>query len=106
MKNKIKILICSLSTLLIVFFIIAFFYLIKKYSYSNNYLNSNKYFKISSEDDIAICLNDSLCDEKGLIKNNSYYLPYKFVINNLNNKFYYDNESNSLCYTTPNQIIY
>lgn len=105
MKNKIKILIYSISTLLIVFFVISFIYVFKKYSYSNNSLNPNEYFKLSNDNDVAICLNDTVCEEKGLFKNNTYYLPYRFVINNLNDRFYYDIESNSLLFTIPNQIL-
>lgn len=53
----------------------------------------------------AVVLNDIITEGKGYMIDDKLYLDYEFVRDNINSRFYWDNNENILIYTTPTQII-
>lgn len=57
------------------------------------------------DENLAVVLNHRITDGKGYPLENGIYLEYHFVKENLNSRFYWDNNENILIYTTPTEII-
>lgn len=57
------------------------------------------------QDEVAIVLDYTRREERGLLIDGRVYLPEKFVKEQLNSKFYWDEHENLLLYTTPTEII-
>lgn len=61
--------------------------------------------KKTTDDQIAILLQDQLVKDRAIIDNNVIYLKFEFVKDKINNRFYWDNNENILIFTTPTDII-
>lgn len=57
-------------------------------------------------DEVAVVLNETRMEERGLIIDGELYFSVEFVKNFLNSKFYWDKNENLLLYTTPTDLIY
>lgn len=78
---------------------------IEKFTYSKEEADLNEYFQISDATDVAIRLQNDLSEGKGKLIDNVYYLPFSFITENLNDRFYYNSSEGLLLYTTPTDII-
>lgn len=54
----------------------------------------------------AIYMNEELQKEQGITRDNQTYLPIKWVNEQLNEKFYWDEIEKLLVYTLPDSIVY
>lgn len=61
--------------------------------------------KKAEDNQIAILLQNQLVNDRAIVDNNVIYLKYEFVRDQLNSRFYWDNNENILLYTTPTDII-
>ena len=57
------------------------------------------------DDSIPVVLNEVLSSARGYLFDDDIYLEYEFVKENIDNRFYWDNNENILIYTTPTEII-
>lgn len=87
------------------------FLLYKRYSFSNEKADLGKYLGVSG-DNVAIYLNDKLMTNNenesinsiALKSNETVYLPFSFVKNNINNRFYFAKDLNKILYCLPDEI--
>lgn len=68
-------------------------------------LNGKSKLSMTKKDEVAIVLNNSRAEARGLIIENQVYLPEIFVKEQINSKFYWDEYENILLYTTPTEVI-
>ncbi len=62
-------------------------------------------YGLNGDDEIAIVLQDEISESKAFKEGDTIYLDYNLVKENLNSRFYWDNNENILIYTTPDDII-
>lgn len=79
--------------------------IMEKYSYSDERADLKTYLGITGEEETAIILNDELLEAKALFRNGQYYFPLSFIHNEINDRFYYDNNENILIYTMPTYSV-
>lgn len=79
--------------------------LIKKYSPSKERMDLSVYFQLEEEDDLAIIVQNTLIDEKGIVLNGKPYVSTDVVKQYLNDRFYWDSAENLYIYTTPDEMI-
>lgn len=65
----------------------------------------NKYFAVETEQDAAIEVNHEIIEEKALQKDGVIYLDYNYVHDQLNDRFYWDANENTMLYTTSDCVI-
>lgn len=79
--------------------------LLKKYSYSDELMDLKKYFNLSTEDEVAIVLQNEHIETKAKLYQGVHYLDFISVQDLLNDRFYHDVAEGLLLYTTPTEII-
>lgn len=79
--------------------------LFNKFSPSREQLALNDYYKMSSDTQVAITLDNTVLDSYGTLIGDQVYLDYQFVHDVLNTRFYWDANENILLYTTANDVI-
>lgn len=103
---KKKVPVVPIAVLIVIVVVIGFVTnLVKKYTPTSEVMDSMEYFGLSSEDEAALILHDSVSAYKGIIAGETCYVDYEAVKNELNNRFYWDSEANLMLYTTPDDII-
>lgn len=105
LKKKIISVLATLALLIIVAAIYIVGNIIEKYTPTEEEADLTEYFNLSNEDEVALILQDSKAEEKGLIFDDEIYLEYSTVKNYLNSRFYWDSNENVLLYTTPDDVI-
>ena len=105
LKKKIISVLATLVLLIIVIIIYVVGNIIEKYTPTDKEANLTEYFALSSEDEVALILQDTKAEEKGLIFSDEIYLEYSTVKKYLNPRFYWDPNENVLLYTTPSDVI-
>lgn len=79
--------------------------LIRKYTPSSEHQELTAYYGLSSNDEVAIVLNNELLSDKAKVIGGKVYLDYNFVHDQLNPRFYWDYNENILLYATPRELI-
>ena len=107
MKKKLPILI-TVVLILLVLAALAFPTIYKKYSYSDERADLKAYFKLNTEDEVAIVLGDELIEEKAILRDGIYYLDLNTIHSHFNGRFYLDNsvESKALLIYTTTEMSY
>lgn len=80
---------------------------IRKNTPSSKHISESEVTEMFGIDDenMAVVYNNLLVENKGYIFDEAVYLEYEFVKENINSRFYWDNNENILIYTTPTEII-
>lgn len=94
--------------LVLIIFIIAGFIgmrLVDKYTPTKEIVRPEIWFEAEG-DQVALFLNDQLQEKKGIYSEGQTYVPIDWVIDNLNQKFYWDAIEELLVYTFPDKIVY
>ena len=78
---------------------------LSKYSYSDEKMNLEEYYKIEKADEVAIVLQNEHIETKAKLSQGVYYLDFASVQSLLNDRFYHDATEGLLLYTTPTEII-
>lgn len=79
--------------------------LVRRYTPSKEYKDLNTYYGLSSNDEVAIVLNNEIMEEKAKVIDGKIYLDYNFVHDHLNQRFYWDHNENILLYATARELI-
>lgn len=79
--------------------------LIEKYSPSDERQDLSEYYGISGDDEVAIIFNNELLEEKAILIEDHVYLDYEFVHDSINDRFYWDENENTLLYTTASDLV-
>lgn len=100
---------CGITVLVLLLFILAGGMLgalvVKKYLPSNELADKNKLMGTESGR-VALLLNNELQDAKGIYEDGQIYLPVEWVNENINERFYWDENEKLLVYTLPESIVY
>lgn len=79
--------------------------LIKKYTPSDVRMELEDYYQIPLEDEVVLILQDSVSETRGRLSEGVVYLPYQTVTEMLGGRFYWDQASQKMLYTTPDEIL-
>lgn len=85
--------------------IAAAVFLIKKYSPSKEPMDLELYFQMEEENELAIIVQNTLIENKGIVLNGKPYVSTEVVKEYLNDRFYWDSAENIYIYTTPTEMI-
>lgn len=105
MKKKIIPVLVVLALILLIAAGILISTLIKKYTPTKERADLNEHFNITSDSEAAILLNNEQSEVYAALINGHIYLDYQFVHDNLNARFYWDENENILFYTTSTDLI-
>lgn len=76
-----------------------------KYAPSREHSDLSSYYQASG-DEIAVFLDGQAQEANGLLQQTQSYLPLTWVNQNLNERFYWDEQEKLLVYTLPEEIVY
>lgn len=79
--------------------------LIKKYTPSKERQELSEYYNLTSEDQVAIILNNEVIETTAKMIGDHVYIDYQFVHDSLNPRFYWDANENILLYATARDLI-
>lgn len=77
----------------------------KKYGPSKVKADLKEYYGITSEEQLAVIIDNEISESKGRLIDGEVYLEYAAVRDYINGRFYWDPNENLLLYTLPNDII-
>ena len=85
------------------------YYYVKKYMPTKERADLNSYFSVSG-DNVELYLNHEKVKDGeqltiGRMRDGEVYLPYGFVVRNLNIRFYYDDVEKNLRYALPEELL-
>lgn len=104
-RSRINPIAVGILGILLVLIIVAAAFVIKKYSPSKERMDLSLYFQLEEEDDLAIIIQNTLIEDKGIVLNGRPYVSTEVVKEYLNDRFYWDSAENLYIYTTPNEMI-
>ena len=79
--------------------------LIQKYTPSREHQDLNSYYGVTSNDEVAIVLNNEINEAKAIVIDGHVYIDYQFLHDYINNRFYWDHNENVLLYATSQDLI-
>ena len=79
--------------------------LYEKYSPSKELADTNEYFHLENDQEIAVLLNDLLLEDKGKLIDGRVYLDVETVYQYLNSRFYWDAAENTYLYALPTELV-
>lgn len=105
MKKKVAPVLAVILLILVVSVIGFLTKLVQKYTPSSEVMSSQEYFGLNSEEEAAIIVESSILSYKGKIVNDTAYVDYQAVKEELNDHFYWDSDNNKLLYTLPLDVV-
>ena len=70
---------------------------------TNRKMSDEDYFGQMQQDEAALILGDQLVNERAIVKDGALYLPYNIVRDTLNGRFYWDEGTTRMLFTTATQ---
>ena len=104
-RSRINPVAVGILLLLLILITAAAVFVFKKYSPSKERMDLDLYFQLEDEDDLAIIIQNTLIEDKGIVLNGRPYVSTEVVKEYLNDRFYWDSAENLYIYTTPNEMI-
>lgn len=95
----------AVAAVLLIVIIAAAVFLIKRYSPSKERMDLAKYYHLENEDELAVVVQGTLIEEKGIVLDGRPYVSAEIVKKYLNDRFYWDSAENLYIYTTPTELI-
>lgn len=95
----------GVMTVFLILVIAAAAFLIKRYSPSKEPMDLELYFQMEGENELAIIIQNTLIEEKGIVLDGRPYVSTAVVKEYLNDRFYWDSAENLYIYTTPTEMI-
>lgn len=80
-------------------------FLIQRYTPGRTQMDQKSYFGLSDDSEVALVLNNSICEEKGRMFGNEPFVSEEFVSKYLSRAFYWDTESQSVLITVPSGSV-
>ncbi len=105
MKKKVIPVFAAIVLIIIVLLFILLGKFIEKYTPSKERMELSDYYQLSSDEEVAVIINNEVLDIKGRIINGTVYLSYQTVHDLLNSRFYLDTNENKLLYTTATDLV-
>lgn len=104
MEKRMKIAIVGTAVALLLIIIIVISSLAKTLTPSREVMQLMDYYKVS-DDEVLIILQNEVYQQSGRLINDKVYIDLDTVQTYFNHRFYWDNNENTLTYTTPDEII-
>ena len=104
-KNRINPIAMGILVVFLILVTAASAFLIKKYSPSKERMDLDAYFKMEDENDLAVIIQNTIIENKGIVLDNRPYVSTDTVKAYLNDRFYWDSAENLYIYTTPTEMI-
>lgn len=104
-KNRINPIAMGILVVFLILVTVASAFLIKKYSPSKERMDLDAYFKMEDENDLAVIIQNTIIENKGIVLDNRPYVSTDTVKAYLNDRFYWDSAENLYIYTTPTEMI-
>ncbi len=79
--------------------------IVKKYSPSKETSDYAAFYGLETEEEIILCLDNEILEEKGLYLDGEVYVSYDVMHTALNSRFYWDATEQILRYTLPEGIV-
>lgn len=105
MKKKVLPVLIVIALILFVLLGVFIKKLVDKYTPTDERIALTEQYKISSEEEVPIILNQKLLSDTAFKSGDSIYLDFEFVQYYINPRFYWDNNENLLLYTTASDLI-
>ena len=105
MKKKALPILVVCGLIVIIVAIMGVTSLIRKYTPSKERQDLNTYYNVSSDDQVAIIMNNEIIESQGKLIDGHVYLDYNFIHDNINSRFYWDHNENILLYATSQDLI-
>lgn len=105
MKKKVLPVLVVCALIVIIVAITGISALIKKYTPSKERQELSEYYNLTSEDQVAIILNNEVIETTAKMIGDHVYIDYQFVHDSLNPRFYWDANENILLYATARDLI-
>lgn len=104
-KSRWNLPVLGAALLVFVLVVAASVFLIKKYSPSKERMDQNLYYQIEGENELAVIMQNTLLEEKGIVLDGRPYVSTDVIGEYLNERFYWDSAENLYIYTTPTEMI-
>ncbi|MGN0348836.1 MAG: glycosyl hydrolase family 18 protein [Roseburia sp.] len=105
MKKKAIPIIAALILIVVVFLFMLLGNLIEKYTPTKERRELSEYYAISSQEQVALILNNEVLPVHGKIIDGFIYLDFNTVHDFINQRFFWDANENKLLYTTSTDLI-
>lgn len=79
-------------------------HLIKKYLPTKERMDLTEYYGQIAEGEAALVLGTDILESRGLLWEDTAYLPLNVVNNRLNKRYYWDSENQQVLYATPTEV--
>lgn len=101
---------CLIELLLLLFFIIvivsaAGVFVWKKYGPSKVKADLNEYYGVTAAKEAVIIMNNEILEQKGIVSDGQFYLPYEAVHQKIDGGFYWNEAEGTLRYTLPLDLV-
>ncbi len=80
-------------------------FLYDKYSPSKELADTEEYFNLQNDQEIAVLINDQMIEDKGRLIDGRVYLNVETVYQYLNSRFYWDASENLYLYALPTELV-
>ena len=104
-KNRKNPILLGVVAVFLILVIAAAAFLIKRYSPSKEPMDLELYFQMEDQNELAIIVQNTLLEEKGIVLDGRPYVSTAVVKEYLNDRFYWDSAENLYIYTTPTEMI-
>lgn len=105
MKKKVIPVIAAIALIVVIISFMLLGRLIEKYTPSKERQDLTEYYQMSSDDSVAVILNNEVLSTHGKRIDGNVYLDFETVRNHLNSRFFWDSNENKLLYTTASDLI-
>ncbi len=78
---------------------------IRRYTPSDARMDLADYYQQSSDNELSLILQDTIADSKGKIEDGVAYIPYSVITQELEGRFYWDQETQQMLYTMPTEVL-
>lgn len=104
-QQKKNVMIFGMLITLVLAVILVVTFIVNRYSPTNDRMSVYSYFGIEhGNDKVMVILDGEQMNDVGIKIEERVYLPYDFVTENINVRFYYDKESDAVLYSTTDTI--
>jgi len=103
-RRKRKIVMLGMTGAVVLGIIISTIAIINKYTPTKEHMSGYSYYNVTPSEDVLILLNNEIESSTGIYNDGRLYLSSDFIAQKLNQRFYFDTESNTILYTTATDI--
>jgi spore germination protein YaaH len=104
MERKAKLAIFGVAAAVLIIVIAFGMMIVDKLTPSKEMIQLSDYYKVK-DSEVLVILQDQIADKKGMRLDGMVYIDYDTVVQEFNQRFYWDYNENILTYTTPDEIL-